>query len=136
MLIKLNAKLYKYSNQLYTLILLVLIVEYLNYTSNYRRSRWKREIPLLEQANHILSIQCCHHHIFQEPKRDFMRDNVWISMSLCYAASVGSLNNHKASVSAAMSARMFIERSGMLKSTSISRLIIPFSRSKCRAADL
>ena len=113
MLIKLNAKLYKYSNQLYILILFVLIIEYLNYTSNYRRSRLKREIPLLEQAMRFISIQCCKCYSFQDPNRDFMSDNVWISMSFCYSSSVGPRDNHRASVSAVMSARLFGERSGM-----------------------
>lgn len=113
MLIKLNAKLYKYSNQLFTLILLVLIIEFLTYSSSHRRSRLKRKIPLLEQATCLCSINGFHHYSLQEPNRDFMRDNVWMSMSFCYSASVGSHENHKASVSATMSARLFGERSGM-----------------------
>ena len=116
MLIKLNnAKLYKYSNQFCTLIIFVLIIEYLNYTSNHRRSRLKREIPLLDQAiyyQHSM-LQCYNCYSFQDLNRDFMSDNVWISMSFCYSSSLGPRDNHKASVSAVMSARLFGERSGM-----------------------
>ena len=114
MLIKLNnAKLYEYSNQLCTLIIFLLIIEYLNYTSNHRKSRLKRKTPLLEQAMYVISIQCSNCYSFQDPNRDFMRDNVWISMSFCYSSSVSSRDNHRASVSAVMSARLFGERSGM-----------------------
>ena len=125
MFIKLNAKLYKYSNQLYILILFVLIIEYLNYSSSHRRSRLKRKIPLLDQATCLCSINGFHHYSLQEPNRDFMRDNVWMSMSFCYSASVGSRDNHRASVSAAMSARLFGERSGMSKCFSTFLWIIP-----------
>ena len=49
MLLQLNAKLYKYSKQLCSIILSVLIIEFLIHTS--RRSRKKRDIPLLDQAD-------------------------------------------------------------------------------------
>ena len=133
MLIKLNnAKLYKYSNHLCTLIIILLIIEYVNYTSNHRRSRLKWEIPLLEQATYSVSIQCYHCYSFQDPNRGFMSDNVWISMSFCYSSSVGPRDNHRASVSAVMSARLFGERSGMSEGFSFLTLSSQ-SRSKCRA---
>ena len=117
-----NAKLYKYSNLLCTLIFFVLIIEYLNYTSNHRRSRLKREIPLLEQALYIIRIQCYSCYSFQDPNREFMSDNVWISMSFCYSSSLGPRGNHRASVSAVMSARLFGERSGLSEGFSPSLL--------------
>ena len=52
------------------------------------------------------------HPPIQEVNRHFNSANVWISMSLCYSASLSPGQNRHAVISAALSARLYHHNSG------------------------
>ena len=77
-----------------------------------------KKVPLLEQVMKIW-------YIFSKPKtinqlifwlqkvdKNYNNQNVWISMSYCYSRSVSEKQNRQATISAALSVRLYKELSG------------------------
>ena len=63
------------------------------------------DVTLIRSASVVIKLT-------QEVNRHFNSANVWISMSLCYSASLSPGQNRHAVISAALSARLYHHNSG------------------------